>query len=157
MLRTTLLLFGLAAALVTSPAGAGGNDSPYPGTQSLKSAYGFPETVVRLEKSIEANKMGLVARASASAGAAARGVTIPGNVVLMVFRNDYAVRMLAASITAGIEAPLRIYVTEDANGKASVTYRTPTAVFAPYANAQSDDMAKELDPVFARIVAGATE
>lgn len=75
----------------------------------------------------------------------------------MVFRNDYAVRMLAASIPAGIEAPLRIYVTEDANGKANVTYRTPTAVFAPYANAPLDEMAKELDPVFARIVAGATQ
>jgi hypothetical protein len=57
---------------------------------------------VRLEKSIEANKMGLVARASASAGAAALGVTIPCNTPL-------------------------------------------------------DDMAKELDPIFECIVAGATE
>lgn len=157
MLRTPLLLLGLAAALATSSAGAGGNDSPYPGTQTFKSAYSFPETVARLEKSIETNKMGLVARASASAGAAARGVTIPGNAVLMVFRNDYAVRMLAASIPAGVEAPLRIYVTEGADSKANVSYRAPTAVFAPYANAQLDDMAKELDPVFARIVAGAIE
>lgn len=157
MLRATLFMLGLAAAVVTSTASAGGIDSPFPGTQTFKSAYAFPETVARLEKSIEANKMGLVARASASAGAAARGVTIPGNAVLMVFRNDYAVRMLASSVPAGIEAPLRIYVTEGADGKANVSYRTPTAVFAPYANAQLDDMAKELDSIFARIVAGATE
>ncbi|MDD1012050.1 hypothetical protein M5G27_31970, partial [Pseudomonas shahriarae] len=38
---------------------------------------------------------GAAGLASASKGAAARGVNIPGNVVLMVFRNDYAVRMLA--------------------------------------------------------------
>lgn len=157
MLRATLFVLGYAAALVTSAAGAGGNDSPYPGTRTIKSGYGFSETVARLERSIEANKMGLVARASASAGAAARGVTIPGNAVLMVFRNDYAVRMLAASIPAGIEAPLRIYITEDADGKASVTYRAPTAVFAAYGNAQLDEMAKELDPIFARVVAGAAE
>jgi uncharacterized protein (DUF302 family) len=144
-------------ALITSTACAGGNDSPYSGTQTFKSVYGFPETVARLEKSIESSKMGLVARASASAGAAARGVTIPGNAVLMVFRNDYAVRMLAASIPAGIEAPLRIYVTEGADGKASVSYRAPTAVFAPYGSAQLDDMAKELDPIFRRIVTGAVE
>ena len=157
MLRATLLMLGLAATVVTSTASAGGDGSPYPGTRTIKSAYGFPETVARLEKSIEANKMGVVARASASAGAAARGVTIPGNAVLMVFRNDYAVRMLAASMPAGIEAPLRIYVTEDSDGKASVTYRAPTAVFAAYGNAQLDEMAKELDPIFARIVASAIE
>ena len=34
----------------------------------------------------------------------------------MVFRNDYAVRMLQASVPAGIEAPLRLYVTENADG-----------------------------------------
>ncbi len=62
MLRATLFMLGLGAFLVTSSAGAGGNDSPYPGTQTFKSAYGFPETVARLEKSIDANKMGLVER-----------------------------------------------------------------------------------------------
>ena len=77
---------------------------------------------------------------------------IAGNTVLMVFRNDYAVRMLAASVPAGIEAPIRIYVTEDTDGKASVTYRTPSAAFAPYGNAQLDAVARELDPVFDKIV-----
>lgn len=94
----------------------------------------------------------LVAQASASRGAAARGVRIPGNTVLMVFRNDYAVRMLQASVPAGIEAPLRIYVTENADGTASLTYRTPSAVFAPYRNDKLGEMAKELDPIVERIV-----
>ena len=127
-------------------------DSPAPGTKTLQSSVAFDELTARLEKSIEANKMALVARASASKGAAARGVKIPGNAVFMVFRNDYAVRMLAASIPAGIEAPLRLYVTEGADGKASITYRTPSAVFAPYANGDLDAMARELDPVFEKIV-----
>ena len=129
-----------------------GNPAPYPGTLFVKSAYGFGETVARLEESIELNKMGLVAKASASAGAAGRGIKIAGNMVLMVFRNDYAVRMLAASVPAGIEAPVRIYVTEDADGKATITYRTPSAVFAPYGNSQLDAMAGELDPIFDKIV-----
>jgi len=128
------------------------NAAPYPGTLTAKSAYSFGETVTRLEQSVEANKMGLVAKASASAGAAGRGVKISGNTVLMVFRNDYAVRMLAANVPAGIEAPIRIYVTEETDGKTSVTYRTPSAVFAPYGNAQIDAMARELDPVFDKIV-----
>ncbi len=130
--------------------------APPPGMHTAVSPYGFDVLATRLEKSIEANKMGLVAQASASRGAAARGVKIPGNLVLMVFRNDYAVRMLAASVPAGIEAPLRLYVTEDANGKASVTWRDPSAVFAPYGSAELNAMARELDPVFEKIVRDAT-
>lgn len=130
--------------------------APLPGTHTAVSAYGFDALAVRLEKAIEANKMGLVAQASASRSAASRGVKIPGNLVLMVFRNDYAMRMLAASVPAGVEAPLRLYVTEDANGKASVTWREPSAVFAPYGSAELNAMARELDLVFEKIVRDAT-
>lgn len=88
--------------------------------------------------------MGLVAQASASRGAAARGVRIPGNAVPMVFRNDFAVRMLQASVPAGIEAPLRLCATEQAGGAAKLNWRTASAVFAPYANRALDEAAREL-------------
>ncbi len=149
--RAGLLPLVALAIAAASPAFAD-NPAPYPGTTTLRSEHGFDQLVARLEKSIEAGKMGLVARASASGGAAARGVKIPGNAVLMVFRNDYAVRMLAASVPAGVEAPLRLYVTEERDGKASLTYRRPSAVFAPYQNAELDKLARELDPVFEKIV-----
>ncbi|PKO72178.1 MAG: hypothetical protein CVU20_03245 [Betaproteobacteria bacterium HGW-Betaproteobacteria-14] len=141
-----ILVLCLAAAAFATKAQA------LPGMVTVKAAGGFAATEQRLEKAIAANGMGLVARASASGGAAARGVKIPGNAVLMVFRNDYAVRMLAASVPAGIEAPLRIYLTENPDGSATVSYRRPSAVFAPYASAALDAMAKELDPVFDKIV-----
>lgn len=143
LILATLLLAGTAAAAA---------DAPYPGTRTVASKHGFDELVSRVEAAVSDHKMGLVAQASASRGAAARGVRIPGNAVLMVFRNDYAVRMLQASVPAGIEAPLRIYVTENADGKASITYRTPSAVFAPYRSDKLDAMASELDPIFERIV-----
>jgi uncharacterized protein (DUF302 family) len=76
--------------------------------------------------------------------------------MLMVFRNDYAVRMLQASVPAGIEAPIRFYVTENADGSASLMYRLPSAVFAPYGNRKLDEMAKELDVIFRTIVRDAT-
>lgn len=126
------------------------------GTTTIKTVHGFDALVSRLERSIADRKMGLVSQASASKGAAARGVKIPGNAVLMVFRNDYAVRMLEASVPAGIEAPLRIYVTENADGTASVAWRAPSAVFEPYGSAALDAMARELDPVFERIVRDAS-
>lgn len=147
--------FGLLpAALLFAFAGepAADTGSPIPGTVTVKTKHGFEALLARLEKSIADHRMGLVAQASASQGAAARGVKIPGNAVLMVFRNDYAVRMLNASVPAGIEAPLRIYVTENADGTASITYRLPSAVFAPYRSPALDEMARELDAVFRNIV-----
>jgi hypothetical protein len=91
-------------ALCLAVAAFAANAQALPGMVTVKAADGFAATEQRLEQAIAANGMGLVARASASSGAAARGVKIPGNAVLMVFRNDYAVRMLAASLPAGIGA-----------------------------------------------------
>jgi len=146
----------LAAILALCPQPLLAADSPYQGTTVVKTKHGFDALVSRVEKAVADNKMGLVAQASASRGAAARGVKIAGNMVLMVFRNDYAVRMLQASVPAGIEAPIRLYVTENADGSASLTYRSPTAVFAPYGNRKLDEMAKELDVIFQNIVRDAT-
>jgi uncharacterized protein (DUF302 family) len=123
--------------------------------QSMASPYDFETSVARLEAAVAANDMFLIATASASRGAAGQGIVIPGNAVLLVFRNDYARRMLAASIEAGIEAPLRIYVTANAAGAVAVRWQVPTAVFAPYKNAALDALAQELDPIFLRIVAQA--
>jgi uncharacterized protein (DUF302 family) len=157
MLKTARLsLLPVLLLALAAPTAFAQSAAPPPGTHTAASPYGFDALAARLEKAIAANRMGLVAQASASRGAAARGVKIRGNLVLMVFRNDYAVRMLAASVPAGIEAPLRLYVTEGADGKASVAWRAPSAVFAPYGSAELDAMARELDPIFEKIVRDAT-
>jgi len=104
-----------------------------------------------LESAVKANKMGVVTRASASRGAKGRGLDIPGNAVIGVYRNDYAVRMLEASVPAGIEAPLRFYLTERTDGLTGLSYKRPSAVFAPYGSADLDAMAAQLDTVFAKI------
>ena len=70
--------------------------------------YGFEQMVGKLSAAIKAEKMGRVTRASASAGAKGRGLTIPGNMIVGVYRNDFAVRMLEASLDSGIEAPVQI-------------------------------------------------
>ncbi len=144
---TSWAVFAVIALGFTTPIHA----DPLPGVQTVASSHDFPTLVTKLEAAVTEHKMAVVAKASASQGAAARGVKIPGNAVIMVFRNDYAVRMLKASVPAGIEAPLRFYVTESADGQASLTWRAPSAIFAPYGNAPLDEMAHELDPVFAAI------
>ena len=157
-MSTWVVLAAILAVVVPVAANAQKSDTegPFSGIRTVTSSQAFDAVVTRLEKSIEANKMGLVAQASGSRGAAGRGVKIRGNMVLMVFRNDYAVRMLAASVPAGIEAPLRLYITEAPDGRTSVTWRSPSATFAPYASADLNVLARELDPIFEKIVRDAT-
>lgn len=152
-----LAALSVMAWLSAAPGAADAEDpAGPPGLQVLPTGYGFDELWARLEKAVAAHDMGIVARASASRGAAARGIEIPGNAVIMVYRNDFALRMLKANVRAGIEAPLRFYITEEASGTATLSYRTPSAVFAPYGGAALGEMAKELDAIFARIAADAT-
>ena len=79
-----------------------------------------------------------------------------GNLVLGVYRNDFAVRMLKASVPSGIEAPLRFYLTENADATATLTYRKPSAIFGVCDSSDLDAMAKELDNLWAKIVSGTT-
>lgn len=112
----------------------------------------FARVAAALEQAVADQKMALVCHANAQKGAAARGVTIRGNQVLMVFRNDYAVRLLAADPAAGFEPPIRIYVYENADGTATVTYARPSAVFGRYAHPEVQAIGRELDPIFKAIV-----
>jgi len=126
-----------------------------PEMRMVPTPHKFEVLLQRIERAVERHGLAVVARASASQGAAARGIRIPGNAVVMVFRNDYAVRMLDASVAAGIEAPLRLYLTENADGTATLSYRLPSAVFRPYRHAELDRLAGELDVLFARIASDA--
>ncbi len=116
--------------------------------------HGYKALIARLDAAVKANKMGLVGRASATLGAKAMlKQTIPGNMVVGVYRPDFAVRMLAASVPAGIEAPVRFYITENEDGTATLSYKKPSAVFAPYTvgGAALRELAAELDALFAKI------
>jgi uncharacterized protein (DUF302 family) len=141
-----LAILGLASLPALSDQGF-----PYDGVRVIDSAKDFKTLFSDLDAAIRKHRMGIVGRASASMGAARRGIEIPGNAVYGVFRNDFAVRMLRASVPAGIEAPLRLYVTENADGTARLSYRLPSAVFKPYGNSELDGMAAELDVIFADI------
>ena len=143
-------------AMLIALAAAADNPTPFPGTHVIKTGHAYQAMVEKLPQAVQKNKMGVVAKASATLGAKKIGVTIPGNMVVMVFHPKFAVRMLEASVPAGIEAPLRFYITENSDGTTTLTYRDPSSVFAPYENADLDKMAKELDVIFAQIAADAS-
>ncbi len=152
----TVLLLG-ALALAADSAAAQEWSAP-PGWEVAKTPHSYANLIERLDAAVKANKMGLVTRASATLGAKALGKTIPGNMVIGVYHPRFAVRMLEASIPAGIEAPIRFYVTENADRTATLSYKTPTAVFAPYADGgeKLTAMARELNAIFAKIAKEAT-
>ena len=122
-----------------------------PGWVVHKTQHSYADLVDRLDQAVKANKMGVVSRASATVGAKkVLNQDIPGNMVVGVYHPRYAVRMLEASIPAGIEAPIRFYITENGDGTATLSYKIPSAVFAPYTDGGQalKDMAAELDGVF---------
>lgn len=113
-----------------------------------------------LKSAVTSNGYGVVTQAGPTGAAAQRGITIPGNQVIGVFNNDVAVRTLALSTAAMIEAPIRMYVTENEDGSATLSYKTPTMVFAPYMDEGGEDLAaiaQEVEDAFATIAADAVE
>ncbi len=127
----------------------------------IKTTYDYPTMVKHVNMAAKANKIGIVSRASATVGAAkVLKKKIPGNMVVGLYHPRFAVRMLEASIAAGIEAPIRVYITENTDGTATLSYKTPSTVFAPYMATGGEKLkalAAELDTLFAKIAKDATK
>lgn len=144
----------LLALFLAAPMSANADDpTPSSGMQSVDTGVPFLEYQESLLSAVTANDMGVVAQACADCGAkSALGRDIPGNRVIMIFHPRFAVRMLETSVAAGIEAPLRLYLTEQEDGTARLTYRLPSHVFGAYEVEALDEMGRELDEIIARIV-----
>lgn len=155
-MTSILIGFGIfvSTVSVTIPQAHAKSSLAREGWVTHKTKMSFDELNRRLNDSIKSNGMLRVTAASASAGAKGRGIIIPGNRIVGVYRNDFAIRMLEASLAAGIEAPIRFYVTEGTNKQATLSYKTPTTVFSPYFEDGGDalkSLARELDEIFAKI------
>ena len=158
----SLKTLAIAGALLLASALAGQAIEPRDGWVITDTGHDYATLVNRVSAAVKAAPIAVVTQASASSGAKNQGFTIPGNRVFGLYRNDYARRMLDASIASGIEAPIRLYVTENPDGSASLSYKIPTAVFSPYFDEGGDELkalATELDGIFATIAtkAAATE
>jgi uncharacterized protein (DUF302 family) len=148
------------ALMAMVSAAAAGPIAPREGWQVMATGKSYAVLLEDLKAAVTAEKFGLVTEAGPTEAARNRGVEIPGNRVVGVFRNDYAVRILGLSTAAMIEAPVRFYVTENPDGTATLSWKTPGAVFAPYVAEGGEDLAKaaaELDAAFAAIAARAVQ
>ena len=144
----SLFLFFAMPAMAEIPA-------PYSGMVTVETQKPFASFVKQVRPAIKKHMFNIVGVACGSCAVKSLGETIPGNRVFFFFAPRYAARMLAASTAAGIEAPLRFYVTEDPDGTARVTYRLPSHVFGAYDVAALTIMGKELDKMMTTILARA--
>lgn len=151
-LALAALLLATAAAPATLLPAAPAQAEPR-GMMRITTLHSYPDLVKKLDAAVKKNGMAVVTRASATVGAKRLGKTIPGNMVVGVFHPRFAIRMLAASVRAGYEAPIRFYITEEPNGRATLAYRKPSDIFRPYRDGgpQLMQLANELDTIFAQI------
>jgi len=131
-----------------------------PGWAVIPTSLGYAALTKRVKKAAASQKLGVVSQASATVGARkVLNKTIPGNTVIGLYHPRFAVPMLEASIAAGIEAPIRVYVTENADQTATLSYKIPSHVFAPYMAEGGDKLkalASELDAAFDALAREAT-
>lgn len=152
-----MIRYALAFCLLALPALAGSVE-PREGWEVHDTGHSHDQLVERLEQAVKDHGMAVVTRAGPTGAAAKRGIEIPKNLVMGVFNNDVAVRVLALSVPAMIEAPIRFYLTEDEDGSATLSYKRPSFVWAPYmaeGGAELEAIAAELDGTFEAIAAGA--
>ncbi|TLF51758.1 DUF302 domain-containing protein [Halomonas urmiana] len=159
MRRLSGALALMLAMLLAVPAAA---ESRWPeqGWRVMPTSLAYPELLGALREAVKAEGMFVVTEAGPTEAAANRGITLPGNRVVGVFRNDYAVRILRLSVPAMIEAPMRFYVTEQGDGTGTLAWKTPSHLLAPYLDEADDELATiadELDTRFAAIAARVLE
>ncbi|SDN64535.1 Uncharacterized conserved protein, DUF302 family [Halomonas shengliensis] len=150
---------GMTAALLATPLAAE-TSWPQQGWEVHPTAMSYTTLLDELKAAVRAEGMFVVTEAGPTEAAANRGVTIPGNRVVGVFRNDYAVEILRLSVPAMIEAPMRFYVTEEADGSATLSWKAPSHVLAPYVEEGGEglvEIGEELDAIFSTIASRVTE
>ncbi|WP_299613209.1 DUF302 domain-containing protein [uncultured Tateyamaria sp.] len=143
-----------ALALILTPLTALAEMAPRDGWSVTPTTKSYDQLIADVKSAAKANKMGVVTQAGPTGAAKSRGITIPGNRVIGLFNNVYAVDILNLSTAAMIEAPVRVYVTENTDGTATLSYKLPSTVFAPYVQEAGPDLealAGELDVIFASI------
>ena len=149
-----------ALALLLGTVFAHADIAPRAGWSVIPTNKSYDQLIADVKSAAKANKIGVVTQAGPTGAAKSRGITIPGNRVIGLFNNVYAVNILNLSTAAMIEAPVRVYVTENADGTATLSYKLPSTVFAPYMEEAGPDLATlaaELDTIFAAIAQDATQ
>lgn len=153
-------LFIAGALALAGPALAA--DPPRPaaraeGVLTRMSAYGFDETVARLKADIDAKGIRLFdAIDQARLGAEAK-LPIPRSTLILFGNPPLGVQFLQENPLAGLDWPVRMLVTETADGRVSVAWTDFAWIGRRYRLAGRDAQLKMASEVAASIAASVAE
>ncbi len=96
------------------------------GIISKPSNHSVDETVDKLKNILQAKGVALFALVDHSGEAAKAGLKMPPTKLLIFGSPKAGTPLMLASPSSAIDLPLKILVAEDANGKVTVSYNSPT-------------------------------
>lgn len=96
------------------------------GLTTIKSRFGPEDTMNRLETEVKARGMTIFAHIPHAKGAAAVGVALRPNDLLMFGNPKVGTPLMRSAPTSGIDLPLRVLVWQDADGVTWLSYNDPT-------------------------------
>lgn len=113
-----LSLAGFGAAVGLARSAPPGVD----GIVSMRSKYAFDETIERLKADIANKKIMLFDVIDQAKLASAAGIELHPSTLIVFGNPPLGVQFLTSNPVAGLDWPVRLLVTEDAQGGVSVTY-----------------------------------
>jgi len=96
------------------------------GLTTIKSKFGPKDTMNRLEAEVKARGMTVFAHIPHEKGAAAVGVPLLPNDLLIFGNPKVGTPLMQSAQTIGIDLPLKVLVWQDADGSTWLSYNDPT-------------------------------
>src|SRR5262252_7468936 len=96
------------------------------GLTTIKSHFGPKDTMNRLEAEVKARGMIVFAHIPHAKGAAAVGIPLRPNDVLIFGNAKVGTPLMQSAPTIGIDLPLKVLVWQDAEGNTWLSYNDPT-------------------------------
>ena len=126
------------------------------GLVRVQSAVGFDETVARLQQSVAAKGIRFFDDIDQAKLAAEVGIVLRPSHLLIFGNPPLGIKFLTSNPNAGLDWPVRMLVTQDADGKVWIAYTDFDWIARRYAIADRDADFKMASEVAASIAASAT-
>ena len=117
-----MLAAGSATAAPPPPAQPGVATAAADGVLRVRSAHNFGETVSRIEAAVRANKIRFFGEIDQANLAATAKISLRPSKLLLFGNPPLGIQLLTANPLAGLDWPVRMLVTQDADGQVWVAY-----------------------------------
>jgi uncharacterized protein (DUF302 family) len=121
-----------------------------------RSPHSVAATVERLLAALDRREVPLLARVDHGAGAAAAGLKLGAEQVLLFGDARVGTPLMQADARIGYELPLRLLIWDD-EGQTMIAYRPPTELLSSYAISVHETALARMETLLKALVADATE